>query len=292
MPNFRFLYFLKYKCKEYSRYLVNTDRNICTLCVVASMFATVYLMTWDSSYAAQEPNDVIVATNSVECAEVTGKATTCTTTTTTSTTTSKSTSTTTGTSTTISTTATTTDSTTTATEETSIPEEEFEDFEMEDVELLCGYSNEDYCNDEYSSCDGVGQYGYAIDDSEFDALAQVIEHEAGNCDTNVKRQVGVCLLNRVYVSGFGNSVLECKEAPGQYFSGYWQYTQESADIAVELIEAYNSGSEYWSNYCNTYCLTSNTKYQHNDDYVPGTNPVYSETACTTGGYFFTMCYSE
>lgn len=138
----------------------------------------------------------------------------------------------------------------------------------------------------------VGQYGYAIDSEEYVYLAQVIEHEGSNCSVEVKEHIGICLLNRTYAPGFKDSVHENKEASGQYFSGWYNYTEESASIAVELIEAYNTGAEYWSQYCSDRNLTWDTKYQRNDFPVPGTQEVYRETASTSGGYQFTMVYSR
>ncbi|MBP3708352.1 MAG: hypothetical protein J6J36_07150 [Clostridia bacterium] len=144
----------------------------------------------------------------------------------------------------------------------------------------------------YTDNTGVGQYGYAIDSAEYIYLAQVIEHEGANCSLETKERIGICLLNRTFAPGFCDSVCANKEAPGQYFSGWYDYTDESATIAENLIAAYNSGAEYWSQFCADRYLTSDTVYQRNDYAVPGTQEVYRETASTSGGYTFTLVYSR
>lgn len=139
---------------------------------------------------------------------------------------------------------------------------------------------------------GVGQYGIAIDPEEYVYLAEVIEHEGGDCPLYVKEHIGICLLNRVFVPGFMDSVYGCKEQSGQYFSGYYPYTDESAELAKTMIAAYNSGGEYWSQYCEERGMNCRTKFQRNDYCVPGTTYVNDDNDCTSGGYWFHMYYSE
>lgn len=139
---------------------------------------------------------------------------------------------------------------------------------------------------------GVGQYGIAIDPKEYVYLAEVIEHEGGDCPLYVKEHIGICLLNRVFVPGFMDSVYGCKEQSGQYFSGYYPYTDESAELAKTMIAAYNSGAEYWSQYCEERGMNCRTKFQRNDYCVPGTTYVNDDNDCTSGGYWFHMYYSE
>lgn len=139
---------------------------------------------------------------------------------------------------------------------------------------------------------GVGQYGIAIDPKEYVYLAEVIEHEGGDCPLYVKEHIGICLLNRVFVPGFMDSVYGCKEQSGQYFSGYYPYTDESAELAKTMIAAYNSGGEYWSQYCEERGMNCRTKFQRNDYCVPGTTYVNDDNDCTSGGYWFHMYYSE
>lgn len=139
---------------------------------------------------------------------------------------------------------------------------------------------------------GVGQYGIAIDPEEYVYLAEVIEHEGGDCPLYVKEHIGICLLNRVFVPGFMDSVYGCKEQSGQYFSGYYPYTDESAELAKTMIAAYNSGGEYWSQYCEERGMNCRTKFQRNDYCVPGTTYVNDDNDCTAGGYWFHMYYSE
>lgn len=123
-------------------------------------------------------------------------------------------------------------------------------------------------------------------------LAEVIEHEGGDCPLYVKEHIGICLLNRVFVPGFMDSVYGCKEQSGQYFSGYYPYTDESAELAKTMIAAYNSGGEYWSQYCEERGMNCRTKFQRNDYCVPGTTYVNDDNDCTSGGYWFHMYYSE
>lgn len=139
---------------------------------------------------------------------------------------------------------------------------------------------------------GVGQYGIAIDPEEYVYLAEVIEHEGGDCPLYVKEHIGICLLNRVFVPGFMDSVYGCKEQSGQYFFGYYPYTDESAELAKTMIAAYNSGGEYWSQYCEERGMNCRTKFQRNDYCVPGTTYVNDDNDCTSGGYWFHMYYSE
>lgn len=144
-------------------------------------------------------------------------------------------------------------------------------------------------NEDVVEYEGVEQY---IDPEEYTYLAQVIEHEGANCETGVKERIGICLVNRTYAPGFADSISANKEAPGQYFSGWYDYSEESATIAMELISAYNNGTEYWSQFCVDRGLTADTVYQRNDYAVPGTQEVYRETASTSGGYIFTLVYSR
>lgn len=226
-----------------------------------------------------------------------------TTNTTNSTTTTASTSTT-VTSTKISTTATSSVTTTiiTTTETKNIVEDDTEDSEEENVEedsedeevleeesLDDDDSNVQETDSEYT---GVGQYGYSIDSSEYVYLAEVIEHEGANCPVYVKEHIGMALLNRVFSSGFADSIYGCKEAPGQYFTGRYSYTEESAAIAQYLIEAYNTSGDYWAEFCEERGFTWDTKYQRNDYAVPGTSFVTQDKDCTSGGYYFCMVYSR
>ena len=139
---------------------------------------------------------------------------------------------------------------------------------------------------------GVGQYGFAIDPEEYVYLAEVIEHEGGNCPLYVQEHIGICLLNRVFVPGFSDSIYGCKEQSGQYFSGYYPFSEESAEIARNMIAAYNSGGEYWSSYCEERGMNCRTKFQRNDYCVPGTTYVTDDYDCTSGGFWFHMYYSE
>lgn len=143
-----------------------------------------------------------------------------------------------------------------------------------------------------TDCTAVGQYGYSINSDEYIYLAQVIEHEGGGCSTEIKERIGICMLNRTFASGFCDSVYANKEAPGQYFSGWYDYSEESSAIAMSLISAYNSGADYWAQFCADRYLTTDTIYQRNDYAVPGTQEVYRETATTSGGYTFTLVYSR
>lgn len=141
----------------------------------------------------------------------------------------------------------------------------------------------------YSS---VGQYGLAIDPEEYVYLAEVIEHEGGDCPLYVKEHIGICLLNRVFVPGFMDSIYGCKEQSGQYFSGYYPFSEESAELAKTMIATYNSGGENWSKYCEERGMNSRTKFQRNDYCVPGTTYVIDDYDCTSGGFWFHMYYSE
>ena len=139
---------------------------------------------------------------------------------------------------------------------------------------------------------GVGQYGMAIDPEEYVYLAEVIEHEGGNCPVYVKEHIGICLLNRVFVPGFSDTIYGCKEQSGQYFSGYYPFGEESAEIAKTMITAYNSGGDYWAQYCEERGMNCRTKFQRNNYCVPGTTYVCDDNDCTSGGYWFHMYYSE
>ncbi|MBR2704689.1 MAG: hypothetical protein IKE91_04390 [Clostridia bacterium] len=141
-------------------------------------------------------------------------------------------------------------------------------------------------------CSGVGQYGMAINPDEYMYLAEVIEHEGGYCPLYVQEHIGICLLNRVFVPGFADSIYGCKEQSGQYFSGYYPFSDESAELAKTLIAAYNSGGEYWSQYCEERGMNCRTKFQRNDYCVPGTTYVTDDYDCTSGGFWFHMYYSE
>ena len=143
---------------------------------------------------------------------------------------------------------------------------------------------------EYNS--GVGQYGRAINPDEYVFLAEVIEHEGGYCPLYVQEHIGICLLNRVFVPGFADSIYGCKEQRNQYFSGYYPFSEASAELAKSMIAAYNSGGEYWARYCEERGLNCRTKFQRNDYCVPNTTYVNDDYDCTSGGFQFHMYYSE
>ena len=139
----------------------------------------------------------------------------------------------------------------------------------------------------------VGQYGYNIDPSEYDVLAQIMAHEGGGCEVAVRERIGICFLNRFCNPEFNNSSLwECKNAPYQYFYEYYPYDEETAELAKNLIDVYNSGAEAWEAFCAERYLTSTTVYQRNDYIVSGTNYVYDEIICTSEGFTAHLYYSS
>lgn len=183
----------------------------------------------------------------------------------------------------------------TTTEHQTIQDESLEvECDVDFNDTLSIYPTEENTEESESTISGVGQYGYNIDPSEYEVLAQVMAHEGEYCDVAVREHIGICMLNRFYKPEFGSpsTLLEIKNAPYQYFYGYWAYCDETAELAKNMIDAYNSGSEYWESYCAERNLTSSTVYQRNDYVVPGTNYVYDEAICTTGGYRAHLYYSS
>lgn len=140
---------------------------------------------------------------------------------------------------------------------------------------------------------GIGQYGYNIDPSEYDVLAQIMAHEGGGCEVAVRERIGICFLNRFCNPEFNSfSLWECKNAPYQYFYEYYPYDEETAELAKNLIDVYNSGAEAWEVFCVERYLTCTTVYQRNDYIVSGTNYVYDEIICTSDGFTAHMYYSS
>ena len=268
--------FLNRKYKEYLKFVGQADKRSVLVVMVASLVITMGVTVASITTSKAETSNKVNYTEVQEevYAEINAftlprEETTTEQTTTTSTSTTTTTSTTTSTTTTsVTTTETTTTESTTTTEE---------------------ISTEAVTEAIYS---GVGQYGYAINPEEYAYLAEVIEHEGGNCPLYVKEHIGICLLNRVFVPGFADSVYGCKEQSGQYFSGYYPFSEETAELAKSMIAAYNSGADYWSQYCAERGMTCRTKFQCNDYCVPGTSYVTDDYDCTSGGFWFHMYYSE
>lgn len=277
--------FLNRKYKEYLKFVGQADKRRVLVVMMASLAITMGVTLASISTSDAETTNVTEVNYTEVQEEVYAEMRAATLpreeTTTKQTTTTSTTSTTTSTSTTTTTSATTSTTTTTATttETTTTESTTTTDEVVTEAVTEVVYS-------------GVGQYGYAIDPEEYVYLAEVIEHEGGNCPLYVKEHIGICLLNRVFVPGFKDSVYGCKEQSGQYFSGYYPFSDESAELAKTMIAAYNSGGDYWSQYCLDRGLNCRTKYQRNDFCVPGTTYVNDDNDCTSGGYWFHMYYSE
>ena len=272
-------YFLKRKYKEYLNYVkkANKDAVLGIVMVSSLVFTLVVTMASVFTPGAAAVNEGEVKYAEVHAAAITDykepvamakKETTAMTTSTTSTT-----------STTTTCSETTTSTTTTTMVTTQTTETTTEVVTLSETVNEVVYS-------------GVGQYGYQIDPEEYAYLAEVIEHEGGNCPLYVQEHIGICLLNRVFVPGFADSVYGCKEQSGQYFSGYYPFSEETAELAKSMIAAYNSGADYWSQYCAERGMTCRTKFQRNDYCVPGTSYVTDDYDCTSGGFWFHMYYSE
>lgn len=276
-----FFCFLKQKYKEYVNYIGKaTNGTVLGIMIVSSVMLTLVMTIWSVSTTGASATiqsegrlaevNAAVITEIEEFTMTTEKETARTTTNVTSISTSIVTTS----STTSSSTTTVTATTTTTTETTSVSTAESE------IVTEVVYSQ------------SVGQYGFAINPEEYVYLAEVIEHEGANCPLYVKEHIGICILNRVFVQGFMDTIYGCKEQSGQYFSGDYAYGDESAELAKSIIAAYNSGGDYWAQYCIERGLNCRTKYQRNDYCVPGTKYVNEDYDCTSGGFWFHLYYSE
>lgn len=269
------IYFLKRKYKEYLNYVGKVSKDTVLGIMMASSLSFIMIMAFasiktDEANSAYKSKGTIAEVHAAEVrytpeAIVMIEKETTSTTMTTSTVTSTE-------------TTTTVEVTSTTSEETTTETTTMVTTYSEEVEEI-GYS-------------GVGQYGYAINPDEYAYLAEVIEHEGGNCPLYVKEHIGICLLNRVFVPGFSDTIYGCKEQSGQYFNGYYPFSEESAELARTMIDAYNSGGDYWAQYCTDRGMTCWTKFQRNDYCVPGTTYVNDDYDCTSGGFWFHMYYSE